>query len=115
MTQGLLCKVAATLNVLLAQKQSVQLILKHLPTFKEQTAALELIIMSKKCTCRMPSDLLLGVADVFHLSNESSLALVQGLLQLIKCVTDLRHRLVFPVGELLRDPSYEFNGCCELR
>lgn len=61
------------------------------------------------------TDLVLGAADIFHLSDESGLALAQRLLQLIESITDLRHGLVFPARELLGDLIHKVNGSCQLR
>lgn len=59
---------------------------------------------------RTSSNLLLGAADVFNLGNEGSLPLVQGLLQLIKSVTDFSHCLIFSLCELLGDFIHKLNG-----
>lgn len=62
-----------------------------------------------------PADLLLGGADVLHLRDEGGLALVQGLLQLVKGAADLGDRLTFPLGELLGYLIHEVDGSRQLR
>lgn len=62
-----------------------------------------------------PADLLLGGADVLHLRDEGGLALVQGLLQLVKGAADLWDRLTFPLGELLGYLIHEVDGSRQLR
>lgn len=61
------------------------------------------------------ADLLLAGADVFHLGDERGLALVQGLLQLLKGAADLRDGLAFPLGELLGYLADQVDGSRQLR